>query len=266
MDYSPALSVTSDMTDEELDKYFATYVPLSNLPTPPPAKEPVSATSSSSSPSSTQTSDSFSPQTQVFATHLANLVPNNVSTHRPHSHVICGFLERANLPDEVVAFAACVLDALSARFAGMWKDALVPAEFERDLKNFLRTDSRRHEHLSPDIIVLVALSLAHGFLVDRLRSARHWSIKESGSMFTVQEIEATKRAMLLDMNYGLARITNEMVVGMLANMQRPKTMSAATSMVPVDAVSKHDRRRTFSLNLSGTAIWSHGLQTPEPSP
>lgn len=27
------------MTDEELDKYFATYVPLSNLPTPPPAKE-----------------------------------------------------------------------------------------------------------------------------------------------------------------------------------------------------------------------------------
>lgn len=41
MDYSPALSVssnTSDMTDEELDQYFASYVPLSNLPTPPPAK------------------------------------------------------------------------------------------------------------------------------------------------------------------------------------------------------------------------------------
>ena len=42
MDFSPALSVasiTSDMTDEELDQYFASYVPLSNLPTPPPAKE-----------------------------------------------------------------------------------------------------------------------------------------------------------------------------------------------------------------------------------
>ena len=39
---SPALSTTSnfsDFTDEELDKYFASYVPLSNLPTPPPAKE-----------------------------------------------------------------------------------------------------------------------------------------------------------------------------------------------------------------------------------
>jgi hypothetical protein len=37
--YSPAFSVTSDMTDEELDKYFETYVPLSRLPTPPPAKD-----------------------------------------------------------------------------------------------------------------------------------------------------------------------------------------------------------------------------------
>jgi hypothetical protein len=55
MDYdSPALSVNSDMTDEELDRYFATYVPLSNLPTPPPAKERQPAASSQpSQPSST---------------------------------------------------------------------------------------------------------------------------------------------------------------------------------------------------------------------
>lgn len=45
MEYSPALSIASlagdvdDMSEEELDKYFASYVPLSNLPTPPPAKE-----------------------------------------------------------------------------------------------------------------------------------------------------------------------------------------------------------------------------------
>jgi hypothetical protein len=147
----------------------------------------------------------------------------------------------------------------------MWRDALVPAEFERDLKNFLRTDSRRREELSPDIIVLAALSLAHGFLVDRLRSSRHWSVKESGGVFTVQEIEATKRAMLQDMDYGLSRISNDMVQRTLKDMQRPKTTSAATSLRE-DSVSKHARRGTLSLNLSGTAIWSHGVQTPEPSP
>lgn len=43
--YSPAPSSvassvdTDNMTDEELDLYFASCVPLSNLPTPPPAKE-----------------------------------------------------------------------------------------------------------------------------------------------------------------------------------------------------------------------------------
>jgi len=40
---SPALSVRSDfsdMNDEELDQYLATCVPFSNLPTPPPAKQP----------------------------------------------------------------------------------------------------------------------------------------------------------------------------------------------------------------------------------
>jgi hypothetical protein len=46
--YSPAPSsaVTDcfdDMTDEELDKYFANFVPLSNLPTPPPTKDLLSA-------------------------------------------------------------------------------------------------------------------------------------------------------------------------------------------------------------------------------
>jgi hypothetical protein len=39
MELSPAFSITSDMTDEELDLYFASCGSLSNLPTPPPAKE-----------------------------------------------------------------------------------------------------------------------------------------------------------------------------------------------------------------------------------
>ena len=165
-----------------------------------------------------------------------------------------------------MAFAGCVLDALSARFASVWKEALVPAEFERDLKNFLRTDTRQHAHVSPDLIVLAALSLAHGYLFDRPRSSRHWSIKESGGMFTVQEIEATKRAMLQDMDYGLFRIADEMVKKMLIDMQRPKTTATTNELVREGSVSKQDRRRTLSINLSGAAIWSHGVQTPEPSP
>ena len=39
MELSPAFSINSEMTDEELDLYFAQCGSLSNLPTPPPAKE-----------------------------------------------------------------------------------------------------------------------------------------------------------------------------------------------------------------------------------
>lgn len=154
-----------------------------------------------------------------------------------------------------------MLDALSERFASTWREVLGPVEFERDLKNFLRTDeTRRNTHVSTDVVVLAALSLAHGFLIDRLRSARHWSVKESGGMFSIKEIEATKRAILQDTDYGLFRIGDDQVQSMLGDMQRPKTM---TSVV---RESKLDRRGTLSLNLSGAAIWSHGQQTPEPSP
>jgi hypothetical protein len=178
--------------------------------------------------------------------------------------VIQGFLARAGLPDEIVAFAACVLDALSSRFAATWRDALAPSDYARDLEHFLGTDSRQKIHVSPDVIVLAALSLAHGYLFDRLRSSLHWSTEESDGAFTVQEIEATKRAMLQDMDYGLYRISNETVQRRLKNMQRTSASSAIQSTP--NATTKQNRRRNLSISLQGTAIWTYGVQTPEPSP
>jgi hypothetical protein len=139
------------------------------------------------------------------------------------------------------------------RFEELWREMMRPAEFDRDLENFLRTDERRSAHLNADIVVLAALSLAHGYLSDRLRSSRHWAIKESAGMYSVKEIEATKRAMLLDMDYGLFKIGDEQVEKMVQSMR-------------MRTAKKHDRRRTLSINLTGAAVWSHGVQTPEPSP
>jgi hypothetical protein len=63
MEFSPAFSVTSDMTDEELDHYFATCGSLSNLPTPPPAKEPTTEEPASTSTVTTTTQvQDFTPQ------------------------------------------------------------------------------------------------------------------------------------------------------------------------------------------------------------
>lgn len=196
----------------------------------------------------------------VHATHLAKLVPRNVSTSRACVSIIRGFLERACLPDEVIAFAACILDALSDRFASTWRDALQSSNYVRNLKMFLKTDTRLNTSISPDVIVLASLALAHGFLVDRLRSSKHWSVRESSAQFTVQEIEATKRAILQDMDYGLFRISDDMVQQVLKDVQR--SCSAAV----LGTEKKAERPRNLSLSFTGTAKWNYGVQTPEPSP
>jgi hypothetical protein len=168
------------------------------------------------------------------------------------------------LPDEIIAFSACILDALSARFAATWINALASSNYARDLNNFLRTDSKQNVRVSPDVIVLAALSLAHGFLVDRLRSSRHWSVREADGAFTVQEIEATKRAILQDMDYGLFRIEDDMVQRRLRDMQR--TQQVQTSALQRQGSMKHNRPRNLSLTFTGAAIWYEGVPTPEPSP
>ncbi|KAH6629553.1 hypothetical protein C7974DRAFT_188786 [Boeremia exigua] len=262
MELSPAFSITSDMTDEELDLYFATCGSLSNLPTPPPAKE-----HNIDQPTSTSDLQEFAPELQAHATHLANLVPFEVSTSRPSVPTLRGFLERSCLPDEVIAFAACILDALSCRFAATWRETLLPSDYSRDLKFFMKTDTCHHESVSPDVLVLAALSLAHGFFSDTRRSAHYWAVGMSRNQFTIQELEATKRAILQDTDYGLCRITEGMMDSMLQDMQCTKTLPVAVdSTNENECIAKMSRRRNFSIDLPGTATWKNGVQTPEPSP
>lgn len=179
---------------------------------------------------------------------------------------IRGFLERSCLPDEVVAFAACILDALSCRFTATWRETLLPSDYARDLDYFMRTDTCHHASVSPDVLVLAALSLAHGFFSDTRRSAHYWAVGMSRNQFTIQELEATKRAILQDMDYGLCRITEGMMDSMMRDMQRTGTSSPAASTKENDSVAKATRRRNFSIELSGTAKWKNGVHTPEPSP
>lgn len=206
------------------------------------------------------------PSLDAHALHLTNLVPRNAALHPPFAPLISGFLDRANLPEEVVAFSACLLGSLSSRFAASWQDALAPGDAARGVHICTRTDaSRQPVPVRPDVIVLAALSLAHGWLADRARGVRHWSLRESGGMFSVQEIEATKRAILVDMNYGLFRISDEAVQRRLRDMRRPTPVAGGHVEPAVKAV-KTSRSRNLSLSLAGTALWCHGVQTPEPSP
>ncbi|KAF2472822.1 uncharacterized protein BDR25DRAFT_312717 [Lindgomyces ingoldianus] len=279
---SPAFSVTSDFsdfTDEELDHYFATYVPLSNLPTPPPAKKKPVGAGGLGSEVEAKKMLVRTPELEVYAQHLSNRVPPNVATHRPSIPTIQNFLSRANLPIEIIAFASCILDALSQRFATSWRTCCLPPNppnFGFDPK----ISFRHPPAMDPEIVVLSALAIALDFLEDRPRPNSHWAKIEGGFLFTERQIEATKVCILKDIDYGLFRITEGMVMHMLRVMQQAGEFSRTDPTTIVQKVEKLDlqlepdadkdaRRPKLSLDLihlQGTAVWVNGLQTPEPSP
>lgn len=199
----------------------------------------------------------------VYASQLSNLVPTNVASTRPSVSTIQGFLERANLPAELIAFAACVLDALSQRFASSWRAACSPLQPELNYFSLKQAPS-----VGSEVVVLSALSLAHGFLSDRDRSTKHWAQLEGACLFTVREIELTKWSILQELEFGLHRITEAMVQRMLRDMRRSTTCPTmpAPVMTKIATEEIDDRRLRCSIDLHGTAVWRFGIQTPEPSP
>ncbi|KAF1968078.1 hypothetical protein BU23DRAFT_481227 [Bimuria novae-zelandiae CBS 107.79] len=268
---SPALSVRSDfsdMDDEELDQYLASCMPLSHLPTPPPAKEPPHPSSTLPSPPSEADIERHrrSPELEVYALHLASLVPRNASRQKASVAAIEGFLERACLPVEMIAFAACVLGALSDGFAERWREALLPMKTSA-LDFYLGTNCWEQPSASPDLIVLAALALAHGFIDDRGRSNAHWAKIEIMGRFDAKELDKTKMCILEDIDYGLFRIGVESIQQMAWEMQQATYFTTPRPSISWTDSEGKERRPRLSLSTgSGAAVWAYGVHTPEPSP
>ncbi|KAF2201972.1 hypothetical protein GQ43DRAFT_448425 [Delitschia confertaspora ATCC 74209] len=252
------------MSDEELDRYFANYVPLSNLPTPPPAKEE---------------------NMDGPATQLANLVPSNASTRRPSTSIIHEFLVRSNLPIETIAFASCILDALSTRFVSTWRNISNPnshLDFDPVSNHFITACkaygySTPPRAVEPELIVLAALSLAVAFLEDRGQPPRYWTEFVAEEAFTIKDFTNTEIYILRDIDYGLHRFGMDMVQEAMSAMECARGLMDANASSPNttkdgnDSGSAHGReskrlKRSLRLSLPGEAVWWNGVHTPGPSP
>jgi len=170
----------------------------------------------------------------------------------------------------MIAFAACVLESLSEGFAARWRDAFLPMSTSR-LDYYLGTNCWQRPTVSPDLVVLAALALAHGFMDDRGRSNGHWARVEGMGRFSAEEVQKTKMCILEDVDYGLLRIGEEMVQQALREMQCAVLLNAPRTSVSWNdgtGVDKDGRRPRLSLSTGtpGAAVWTHGMQTPGPSP
>lgn len=272
MALSPAMSTRSDfsdMDDEALELYLATCVPLSNLPTPPPAKQQLPLPPRPTSPPSVADRPQHSPKLQVYAIHLANLVPRNVSSLAADTSAIQVCLERAGLPAEIVAFAGCILDALSSRFGGAWRQAF-GASGQLSCDAPVGYDMCQRS-VSPDLVVLAALALAHDFIDDRSWTNSHWAKVEGSGRFEAADVERTKMCILQDMDYALFRINQDMVLRGLRDLQRAYDVACpvgswARKTSIASGCEEQKPRLSVSTGSLGVAVWVHGVQTPEPSP
>lgn len=169
-----------------------------------------------------------------------------------------------------MAFAGCILDALSSRFGNAWRQALCGAvgQLSYDLPVGYDVSQRL---VSPDLVVLAALTLAHDFVDDRSWSNGRWAEIEGSGRFGAADIECTKMCILQDMDYALFRINEDMVLRGLRDLQRACDVSCPLGSLAktdsnVDICEEQKPRLSLSTGSLGVAVWVHGVQTPEPSP
>ncbi|KAF2634549.1 hypothetical protein P280DRAFT_379827, partial [Massarina eburnea CBS 473.64] len=157
--------------------------------------------------------------------------------------VVEAFLERAGLPVAVVAFAACILERLSG---------------SRDMEAII----------VPELSILASLSLAQGYLSDRGRSNCHWAVIEAAGRFEGREVQRAKMGILQDIDFRLFSISPEEVVAMEKALQRDLPLPLVTTMHGITDQLQDELRPKLALasGTPGQAIWTHGVQTPEPSP
>ncbi|KAF2456211.1 hypothetical protein BDY21DRAFT_348234 [Lineolata rhizophorae] len=244
----------------ELDSYLANYVPLSNFPTPPPA------TSSFPPLRAAVAEDAVTSQAQDFggpAIYMASLVPSKASLHGPSIALIQEFLARAQVPDEVIGLAACVLDSLSWRFVREWRQAC--SQSSSSAETWHNGGPGGTGAVGAEVIVLSALALAETYLSDEPRSSRWWSREVSSLSFSAKQINTTNRCILVDIDYGLHDFTAEMIDEMLWDMRRAERMLEKTGAT-TDNSLRSDKLAVTSLSLDCSATLVHGLLTPEPSP
>ncbi|KAF2762137.1 hypothetical protein EJ05DRAFT_198653 [Pseudovirgaria hyperparasitica] len=193
---------------EGLDDYFANYVPLSSLPTPP---EPVGSDGEEGCRNTRQGYGSERLRDSYYgpSLHLANLIPSGVCLHRPSPSAIQSYLQRCMLPLETIALAGCVLDSLSLKFSRKIREAFAAAHIAMPS--------------SPEILVLASLALATSYLADDHLLASYWTGVVAQSSVTAQQLNLTSRCLLLHIGYGLHGFTPDMVEETKEDMLRAGT-------------------------------------------
>lgn len=167
----------------------ASYAMLSNMPTPP-----LSHSSNGLSPASSSDCESYASciETLPAANYLASLIPLSASAFPASISHLQSFMEYFPADLTTVACAGIILDTLSPKAIRAWRNKLAQKGLWNDC-----AESNKGE-----LLVLVAVALAHGWFNDEEASTRNFALaRASGHRFTAREIHITKIELLVECEY-----------------------------------------------------------------
>jgi len=215
---SRSASCSSDSSVDEA-YFFKTYIPLSNLPTPPSGFLS-DETSQQHTPECLHSLDEpLDPELLGPAIHLTNLIPSSTTLTTPSVPLVHAILMRAFLPIETIALAVCILDSLNSRFAISWRYAypLVPTS---------PSQQKQAPHINntlPEIIVLSALILAVKFVDDSQKQTATYAEDWGKLRWTCDQINYTQRVILENLSYRLLPLWNDTIIlEALEDMERAR--------------------------------------------
>ncbi|TAQ89970.1 hypothetical protein B7494_g1700 [Chlorociboria aeruginascens] len=198
--------------------YFSkTYVPLSNLPTPPPSSHSQASSRQHTPSSSISPQELLAPELLGPSIHLTNLIPSSTSLLTPSIPLVYSILTRAALPPEILALAVCILDSLNSRFALSWR-MCCPLNTPCPPLTLLSSgnDCEQTPHIDtvpPELLILSSLILAHKFLDDRSLSTTFYAREWGRGIWSKEQVNVTQYCILENLGWRLLGLWEGRIIG-----------------------------------------------------
>ncbi|ORY64983.1 uncharacterized protein BCR38DRAFT_484460 [Pseudomassariella vexata] len=271
MGHSKSFSVDDGFEfDEACFRRF--YKPLSNLPTPPPSSRNSSAAQSPRilAEGETPNSDLLAP-----AIHLTQMIPPGLSREEPSTATVQFMLSHADLPMDLIALAACILDALPSRFRHSWRMSYPRSRRTSPVckRHTLPSTPIQLEHdaqadtVLPEVAVLAALMIADKFVADLQEPTSYYASRWGMDIWSCEQINFTERCIMEALGYRILPLWDAQIIKEVRHdieLVRRELMDETSGMAPEARDYELCSNRPMS---SGEAVVGLGLQlTPAETP
>lgn len=205
--------------------------------------------------------------------HLVNLLPPSASLVTPSVALVHTVLDRASLPQDIIALAVCIMDSLDSKFSLNWRltcplrcESFIGSSKRHTIPTGTVAIEQLHiDSVNPEVIILSSLMIAFKFLEDCNEPTRYYASEWGRGVWSCEQINATERCILSRLEYRILPLWDKDLIDYaLEDMKRAGKQAERQTLMASDY---EETRPTSSPMSSGQAVIGLGLQvTPVDTP